>query len=203
MISLIGDIILSVDNDSRQGTTTIICNYCNSSYKTTKRYDFCFLCACTLCTDCREEYKKADRSKFYLSVDYKGIEEVKALEQVLYRCDKWGSVIAIFLLQGSTASGMLYDTLSYHMAKVSMQPKQFRPILVGIKYANTDQFQTLCLKYKVEQFPTLVLMNGSGDQIRTVIGMNLNEAAVLIKMQQLLLEGQSLVTGENCWSWDY
>ena len=47
------------DDDS----ITINCNYCDKKVPCTTRYDYCYLCGCVFCTECREEYKKAKRGQ--------------------------------------------------------------------------------------------------------------------------------------------
>ncbi len=92
MISLTGNIFyLSEDDEGGQDgdeDITINCNYCDQKIPCSTRYDYCYLCGCLFCTDCREDYKKSKRDLTVSIQNTHLIGEVTNWSEIRKKCEE-------------------------------------------------------------------------------------------------------------------
>lgn len=69
-----------------------------------------------------------------------------------------------------------------------MTPNKFIPKIALANYTN-QTVKKLCDKYKIHDFPTLILFNSKSEPVRTLIGFSWLEVPFLIETQNKILKG--------------
>ena len=138
MVSLVGNLF----SESSE-TVVLSCNFCASVVSMDERYDYCFHCSCFLCKQCEKDYSKINQRDFWLSVDREEVTTVISdFNQLKANCSKNKSQIVAFILEDSSPSQLLKDTLIYHLCKLKVQPRAFFPHVSLVSVS--PQTQSMC-----------------------------------------------------------
>ena len=128
-----------------------------------------------------------DTNKFWLSIQRENLlPEITSLGQLQTLCSQNKSIVVLFYLEGSSSSTLFRDSMIYHQGKLEMQPGKFLPTIAAAKYRNTQDFHQMSSKFKITEYPTLILFDASLQPIRTIIGFNWFQTPDVYATQKLL-----------------
>lgn len=81
------------------------------------------------------------------------------------------------------------DGLIYHQSKLLIQLNKYIPKVVFAKYNESPNYLDLMRVYKIDSFPSLVLCEGKGLPVHTLVGASFYQTGVLWAIQSQMLKG--------------
>ena len=97
--------------------------------------------------------------------------------------------VVLFALDDSSPSQLFKDTLIYHLGKLKIQPRVFRPKASIVTLS--PQTQQLCNQLGVTEYPTWILFDKEARPFRTIIGFSWMEAHFIFETQRRMVKGEN------------
>lgn len=70
-----------------------------------------------------------------------------------------------------------------------MQPDKYIPFIGAVKFSEDKDFKTMAKKFKIHEYPTLILFDDKAKPVRTILGFSWFETANVYATQEKIISG--------------